>query len=176
MNEFIIRSFKDADWPECRELLLEVFREGKTYPYSATTTEEQAQSIWLNDKTGVFVAVDAASGQVLGTYYIRPNQPGRGSHICNCGYITSQAARGRGIASAMCEHSQQIAREFGFTGMQFNLVVETNTGAVRLWEKLGFDTIGRLPKVFDHAEFGLVDARIMFKDLSSDKLRMHNDT
>ena len=71
-------------------------------------------------------------GKVLGTYYLKTNQSGTGDHVCNCGYMVSTAARGRGLATAMCEHSQNIAKELGYKAMQFNFVVSTNEGAVRL--------------------------------------------
>ena len=102
-------------------------------------------------------------GQILGTYYIKTNHPGPGSHVCNCGYMVSSRARGRGIATSMCEHSQEIAIKLGYKAMQFNLVAASNDGAVRLWTKLGFDTVGRLPKAFNHPSKGYVDALIMYK-------------
>ena len=87
--------------------------------------------------------------------------------MCNCGYITAPAARGRGVARAMCEHSQRVARELGYTAMQFNFVVTSNEGAIALWQKLGFETVGRLPKAFRHPKLGLVDALVMFKSLEA---------
>jgi len=102
---------------------------------------------------------------VLGTYVIRPNQPGQGSHVSNCGYVVSDAARGMGVASALCEHSQQEALRMGFRAMQFNFVVSTNEGAVRLWRKMGFEIVGTLPGAFRHPRHGFVDAYVMFKQL-----------
>ncbi len=166
MSGFAIRPFDNDDWPRYWQLLQSVFGEGETYPYAADTSEAEAKKIWLDGKTGVYTAMDAVGGEFLGTYYIKPNQPGRGSHVCNCGYITSAAARGRGVASAMCEHSQQVALNSGFRAMQFNFVVASNEGAVRLWQKLGFEIIGTLPKVFEHPRLGFVDAHVMFKTLA----------
>ncbi len=102
-------------------------------------------------------------GKVLGTYYLKTNQQGPGDHVCNCGYMVSTAARERGLATAMCEHSQSIARELGYKAMQFNFVASSNEGAVRLWNKLGFETVGRLPKAFNHPSKGYVDALVMYK-------------
>ena len=97
--------------------------------------------------------------------YLRANQLGGGDHVCNCGYVTAEAARGRGIARAMCEHSLAHARARGFKAMQYNLVVTTNEGAVRLWKRLGFEVVGRLPSAFDHPAKGLVDALVMYRTL-----------
>jgi ribosomal protein S18 acetylase RimI-like enzyme len=66
----------------------------------------------------------------------------------------------------MCEHSQKVALELGYKAMQFNFVAATNRGAVRLWRKLGFDTVGCLPKAFRHPVEGYVDALVMYKWLA----------
>jgi len=81
--------------------------------------------------------------------------------------MVSSAARGRGLATAMCEHSQQIARKLGYKAMQFNFVASSNGGAIRLWNKLGFATVGRLPKAFHHPAKGYVDALVMYKWLET---------
>jgi len=85
--------------------------------------------------------------------------------VCNCGYIVDPATRGKGIAARMCEHSQQWAVSHGFRAMQFNFVVSTNETAVQLWQRLGFEIVGRLPGAFRHQERGFVDALVMFKTL-----------
>ena len=141
-----------------------VFRAGETYAFSPEISEEEAYHIWVEYPLKTYVVVDD-SGTILGTYYLKSNQPGLGSHVCNCGYIVVEAARGQGIASMMCEHSQEEARAHGFTAMQFNLVVTTNESAVRLWKRHGFEIIGTLPKAFNHTRYGLVDAHIMYKQL-----------
>lgn len=109
-----------------------------------------------------------ANGLVEGTYYIKTNHAGPGSHVCNCGYMVSANARGKGLASAMCQHSQQIALELGYKAMQYNLVASSNSGAIRLWKKHGFTEAGRLPGAFNHPELGYVDALVMFKWLAKD--------
>ena len=86
--------------------------------------------------------------------------------MCNCGYMVSSAARGKGLATTMCEHSQQVAIDLGYMAMQFNFVATSNEGAVRLWGKLGFDTVGQLPNAFKHPSLGYVDALVMFKWLA----------
>ena len=102
---------------------------------------------------------------MLGTYYIRANQMGGGAHVCNCGYMTAARAAGRGIASAMCEHSLEFAKAQGFRAMQFNFVVSSNEAAVHLWEKFGFATVGRFPAAFLHPRLGYVDAFVLFRAL-----------
>lgn len=159
-----IRAALDADWPAIWAVLEPTFRRGDTYTYAPDVTEEQARHSWMKVPTAIFVACND-EGTVLGTYVLRPNQPGQGSHVSNCGYVVSDAARGLGVASALCEHSQQEALRMGFLAMQFNFVVSTNEGAVRLWRKMGFAIVGTLPGAFRHPQLGFVDAFVMFKQL-----------
>jgi ribosomal protein S18 acetylase RimI-like enzyme len=125
--------------------------------------EADAVAYWLAPDKETFVAED--NGHILGTYFIRANAAGGGRHVCNCGYMTSAAATGRGIARRMCEHSLEHARARGFRAMQFNSVIATNTRAIRLWESCGFATVGRLPGAFLHPTQGYVDALVMYQPL-----------
>lgn len=144
-------------WPFFREIVAA----SDTYAYPRDLTKEQARVLWIDTPRQTFVFEE--DGQVLGSYYIKTNQSGPGAHVANCGYMVSEAARGRGLATAMCEHSQRVARELGYLAMQFNFVASTNEGAVRLWNRLGFATVGRLPKAFQHPTKGYVDALVMYK-------------
>lgn len=138
-------------------------RAGETYALDRGMTEADALGYWLADDRETFVAEE--DGEIVGTYYIRPNQAGAGRHICNCGYMTSATATGRGVARSMCQHSLDYARQRGYRGMQFNFVVSTNTRAVALWQSLGFEIVGRLPQAFDHPTLGYVDALVMFRSV-----------
>jgi ribosomal protein S18 acetylase RimI-like enzyme len=160
--------FQPRHWASVWRILEPVFRAGETYAFSPDISEAQARHVWSEVPAATFVALndEEARGEVLGTYYIKPNQPALGAHVCNCGYVVAEQARGRGIASAMCEHSQEEARARGFRAMQYNLVVSTNEGAIRLWKKHGFALIGVLPLAFRHPRLGYVDALVMYKQLS----------
>ena len=79
--------------------------------------------------------------------------------------MVTPAARGKGVARQMCEHSQQVARQHGFEAMQFNAVVATNQVAVALWQRLGFTIVGTIPNAYRHASQGLVDSYVMYKAL-----------
>lgn len=63
------------------------------------------------------------------------------------------------------EHSLAHARAKGYRAMQFNFVISSNERAGRLWQSLGFETVGRLPEVFVHPSLGYVDAFVMFRKL-----------
>jgi ribosomal protein S18 acetylase RimI-like enzyme len=159
-----IREFRDDDWPAVWRLLHDTFAAGETYSFAPDISEAEARRAWVAVPAATLVAVDQA-GAILGTYFIKPNQPGLGAHVCNCGYVVAASAQGRGIAAGMCQHSQDLARAMGFRAMQFNLVVASNERAVRLWHRLGFETVGRLPGAFHHQRLGFVDALVMYKTL-----------
>ena len=163
----LIRPCEGKDWPGIWAILEPVFRAGETYAFPRDISEDDARSAWTGSPKETFVAIDDESGEIIGTYYLKSNQEGPGSHVANCGYVTSERARGRGVASHMCEHSQEMALERGFHAMQFNLVAASNVGAVRLWQKLGFEIVGTLPGAFRHPRRGYVDACVMFKVLRS---------
>ena len=150
---------RDAIWA----ILEPILRAGETYTLPRDIGREGALAYWHKDDHEVFVAEEA--GRILGTYFLHANQPGGGDHVANCGYMTSQAAQGKGVARAMLEHSLARARARGFLAMQFNFVVSTNLRAVKTWQAYGFDIVGRLPSAFKHPEQGFVDALVMYKHL-----------
>lgn len=159
-----IRGLDETDWPHVWQLMEPVIRAGETYPYAIDMTVDQARRMWRDITEAVYVA-EGENGELLGTYYIKPNQPTLGAHVANCGYIVAERARGRGVATAMCEHSQKEAVRLGYRAMQFNLVVKTNEASVYLWKKLGFTVVGTLPGAFRHPQLGYVDAFVMYKVL-----------
>ena len=160
-----IPPIENEDWDAVWSIIEPVFRAGETYPFSPEITKAEAFQAWVEAPAETYVVVDAGA-HIVGTYYLKANQPGLGAHICNCGYIVAERSRDQGIASQMCEHSQREARAHGFLAMQFNLVVSTNEDAVRLWKGLGFAIVGTLPGAFRHPRFGLVDAYVMYKTLT----------
>ena len=160
----VIRKYKKSDWIEVWQIIEKVFREGETYAYPPEISEEDAHKVWIELPKETYVAI-GKDNKIHGTYYIKANQPALGSHVCNCGYIVSETSRGKGLATRMCEHSQEVAKGLGFRAMQYNLVVSTNEDAIRLWKKLGFIIVGSLPKAFKSKSAGYVDAFIMYKEL-----------
>lgn len=159
-----IREATEADWPAIWGLFRAVCAAGDSYAYDEHTTEEAARKLWFDPPAKGYVAEE--DGQLLGTYFLRPNQPGRGSHVANGGYMVTEAARGRGLASAMCAHSIETARGLGYRAMQFNFVVSTNEAAVRAWRKHGFAVAATLPGAFRHATRGFVDVYVMWRGLT----------
>jgi len=126
-------------------------------------SREAALAFWFASGHEVFVAEE--DGGLVGTYFLRANQAGGGSHVANCGYVTAAHAAGKGVARAMCGHSLEQAKSRGFRAMQFNFVVSSNERAVRLWKSFGFEIIGRLPEAFRHPSGNYADAYVMYRFL-----------
>jgi ribosomal protein S18 acetylase RimI-like enzyme len=159
----VIRPALPSDADAIWRILEPVFRAGETYTLPRDISRNEALSYWLASEHEVFVADEAST--LVGTYFLRANQKGGGSHVANCGYVTATSATGRGIARAMCMHSLDRARTRGFKAMQFNFVISTNKRAVRLWQSLGFRIVGCLPAAFQHPTTGLLDAFVMHRFL-----------
>lgn len=163
LNDITIRRATAADADGIWRIFEEVVKRGDTYAFQPDITREEALSFWMSEKNETYVACDG--DEIVGTYIIRANQPGLGSHVANAGYMVRSDMQGRGIGRKMCDHSLNVARKSGFLAMQFNLVVSTNTAAVALWQSLGFSIVGTLPGVFRHRKLGLVDAYVMHRFL-----------
>ena len=155
---------RDADAAAVWAILEPTVRAGETYTLPMDMSRDDALAYWFAPQHEVFVAEKDA--QILGTYFLQPNQQGGGSHVANCGYVTAAWATGRGVARAMCVHSLEHARSRGFRAMQFNFVVSTNERAIALWQSVGFRIVGRLPGAFRHPTAGFVDALVMYRSLS----------
>ena len=153
------RSDEDAIW----QIFHAVVEPGDTYAFPSDISRRDALAMWMAPTVHTYVASDDES--IVGTYIIKANQPGRGSHVANAAFMVAPTAQGRGLGRRMGEHCLAEARRLGFASMQFNFVVSTNEPAVALWKKLGFDIIGTVPAAFNHPTRGLVDAYVMYRSL-----------
>lgn len=158
-----IRPITKADFDQVWPIIREVVQAQETYAFDPEMDRDAAWRLWVELPTATYVAEQ--DGQILGSYYLKPNAAGPGDHVCNCGYMIASAARGQGVAGRLCNHSLQTARELGFQAMQLNRVVASNTVAVTLWQKHGFQIIGTLPRAYRHRTLGLVDCYIMHREL-----------
>ena len=161
--DVMIRPAQAHDDDDIWRVIEPTIRAGETYPLPRDLTKAGALSYWHSPQHEVMVAEH--EGAIVGTYYLRANNRGGGAHVGNCGYIVAAAAGGRGIGRAMCLHSVEHARARGFRALQFNFVISTNQGAVRLWQRCGFEIVGRLPGAFEHPRAGFVDALVMYRRL-----------
>src|SRR5437660_11378335 len=158
-----IRPAINADRGAIWNIFHEIIAAGDTYAFDPQMPREEALAYWFRADTHTYVAEE--DGGVIGTYILRPNQSGAGSHVANAAFMVARNAEGAGVGRRMAEHCLSEARRMGFRGMQFNFVVSTNTRAIHLWNQLGFKIVGILPGVFRHPEKGYVDAYVMFRSL-----------
>ena len=161
MIEF--RKATENDKPAIWQIIKAVIAGGDTYVFSPDASESEMMAYWFTPDKHNYIAV--LDGRVVGTFWLRANQPGLGSHVGNAAYIVSPDAAGNGIGKQMALWSLDEARRLGFTAMQFNFVVKSNTVAVRLWQKVGFEIIGEIPDAFNHKQNGLINALIMYREL-----------
>jgi L-amino acid N-acyltransferase YncA len=151
---------RDAIW----KIFHEVVAERDAYALDPNISRADALAYWFAPGTRTYVA-EHAGMEIFGTYMLRPNQSGGGSHVANAGFMVSANARGQGTGRAMAEHCLSEARRLGFRAMQFNYVISTNSPAIRLWQDLGFQIVGTLPDAFHHPEKGYVDVYVMYRSL-----------
>ena len=158
---------RDAIW----NIFHEIVAAGDTYAFDPQMSREDALAYWFRADTHTYVAEQlghasrAEDRHLVGTYILRPNQSGAGSHVANAAFMVAPNARAQGIGRTMGEHCLSEARRLGFRAMQFNFVVSTNETAIRLWKQLGFEIVGTLPGAFRHPQKGYADVYVMFRSL-----------
>ena len=182
-----IRAATSADRDAIWNIFHEIVAAGDTYAFDPNVSRAEALAYWFRTDTHTYVAeihrqsvgqavgfprtatpsptVGTKDWGIAGTYILRPNQSGPGSHIANAAFMVTSNAQGSGVGGAMAEHCLSEARRMGFRAMQFNFVVSTNMPAIHLWKQFGFEIVGTLPGAFRHPEKGYVDVYIMFRSL-----------
>ncbi|KAH6913931.1 hypothetical protein BKA70DRAFT_1181759 [Coprinopsis sp. MPI-PUGE-AT-0042] len=174
-----------------RSVFAGVVEEGRTYPQEDNVTPESFESYFFSGDVLVGIAMpgEAASPDgshfqerdqalrsasedweagVAGFYYVKPNYPGRSSHICNGGSVVPPVMREKGYGRALAKSFSHYAPKLGYQASVFNLVYVNNAASVRLWEALGFSKAGLIPaagrlkkKDGDGEEY--VDAYVFYK-------------
>jgi ribosomal protein S18 acetylase RimI-like enzyme len=177
-----IKADRDAIW----RIFHEVVGAGDTYAFDPAISRRDALAYWFAPGTHTYVAERESAGDgvavpgkptasptsraiqgrdIAGTYILRSNQSGGGSHVANAAFMVAPEARGQGIGRAMGEHCLSEARRLRFLAMQFNFVISTNERAVKLWQDLGMKIVGTLPCAFRHPQKGYVDVYVMYRSL-----------
>ena len=159
----LIRKASEADWPGIWSIIRAVITTGDTYVYAPDSSELEMKAYWMETSDITYVA--EIESEIVGTFIIKENHPGLGSHVANASYMVSPNHRGKGIGRQLGVFSLNVARDLGFLSIQFNIVVKTNETAIHLWKELGFDVIGEIPDAFQHSDHGLTNAYIMSRRL-----------
>ena len=163
----------DAEYHQGFELMNFVIAEGLSWPYLEAFPSLDAYKGYFHSHAAFLVRFkDSAKygSEVLGCFYVKPNFPGRCSHICNGGFITNPKYRGIGVATFMGMNFRRLAKDLGYRASLFNLVFANNEPSVRLWKKLGFKQLAVLPKAAQLKGIdGFVDAIQFYSDFYEDE-------
>jgi ribosomal protein S18 acetylase RimI-like enzyme len=159
----MIRPMTEADFDDVWSIFHDVVAMGDSYVFAAETPRQNAIAYFFGP--GIISRVSERNGRVVGMYKLIPNRIDRGNHVANASFMVAPTAAGHGVGRELGEHCLREAKRAGFLSMQFNFVVSTNTAAVSLWRKLGFEIVGTLPRAFSHATLGFVDAYVMYRSL-----------
>ena len=158
-----IRRATEEDKAGVWKIIKAVIEGGDTYVFAPDTSESEMVSYWFSPEKYVYVAID--ENQIVGTYWLKANQPGLGNHIGNGAYMVAPDAKGKRVGKTMALHSIEEAKRIGYHAIQFNFVVKSNTVAVNLWKSVGFEVIGEIPDAIRHKENGLTNAYIMYRKI-----------
>ena len=158
-----VKKITEDDFDEVWTLIKKIITKGDTYVFSPETKKNQMLSYWCSKSNHTYIVQN--DGKLVGTFLIKDNQPGLGSHIANAAFMTEPDETGKGVGRLMSEFALKEAKNLGYSAMQFNFVVKSNSRAIRLWKKLGFLVIGEVPEAFNHATEGLTNALIMYRKL-----------
>ncbi|KAF6235494.1 hypothetical protein HO173_006177 [Letharia columbiana] len=168
----------------CSQLNLEI-EKGDTYPMMTSMSVSTFGTYWFQNFGAIMLLGEVESVEqvwemedggegwektCLGSFYVKPNYPGRSSHICNGGFLVTEAARNKGVGRLMGEGYLEWAPKLGYTYSVFNLVYETNVASCRIWDALGFKRIGRIPSCGNlrSSPNELVEAIVYGRSLGSD--------
>ncbi len=158
-----IRKALDNDKPAIWQIIKAVIAGGDTYVFAPDATEAEMLAYWFTpDKYNYVGEID---GKIVATFWLRANQPGLGKHVGNAAYMVSPVAHGKGVGRQIALWSLEEAKRLGFTAMQFNFVVRSNTVAVNLWKSIGFEIVGEIPDAMYNSKNGLTNAYIMYRKL-----------
>ncbi len=163
-SDWGIRSYADGDWPGVWAIISEVIQAADTFPYDPAMTADQARGMWIEQPPGLTVVAVSPTGTVLGTAKMGPNRPGPGAHVSTASFMVAATERGRGVGGALCRFALAWAKQQGYAAMQFNAVVESNTSAVELYQREGFQVIGTVPRSFTHPTHGRVGLHVMHQE------------
>ena len=141
----IIREYTQKDVEDMIRIWNEVVVDGIAFPQEECLDEETGTAFFSAQS---YTGVAEDEGKVLGLYILHPNNIGRCGHICNASYAVASEARGKHIGEKLVLDSLEKGRESGFRVLQFNAVVESNTHARHLYERLGFILLGTIPGGF----------------------------
>ena len=141
----IIRAFEEKDIPAMISIWNETVEEGIAFPQEDTLNEDTGKAFFESQS---YTGVAEDDGRIVGLYILHPNNIGRCGHICNASYAVDSKVRGLHIGEKLVLDCMEQGAKLGYKVLQFNAVVESNTHARHLYERLGFVQLGTIPGGF----------------------------
>lgn len=160
----VIREYKPSDAKVSAEIWNEVVREGNAFPQENGLDLQNADK-FFKSQTYTGIAENQENGEIVGLYILHPNNVGRCGHICNASYAVKSSVRGEHIGEKLVKDCLKSAREKGFRILQFNAVVATNVHAIHLYERLGFERIGKIPGGFRMSDNSYEEIILFYKSV-----------
>ncbi len=160
---YVLKPFEQKDDKSLHKIFQEVVDAGSQFPYEDSSFEGFHRQFF--QPVGQVYVCHTLGGKVIGGFYLRPNFPGRSSHIANAAYMIKEEYRGKGIGSLLIQASLHFAKDLGFQAMQFNMVLSNNRLAIKLYENLGFNSIGTIPQAFRNPDASFQDGYVMHRKL-----------
>jgi GNAT superfamily N-acetyltransferase len=160
----LVLGSEEKDFLELHRILNDIIEEGIAYPQENILNFTQFKQYYTTNE--VFILKFKNSSEIIGSFYIKPNFPGRCDHFCNGGFIVDKNFRNLGAGKVMGFHYLRLANLLGYKASFFNLVFANNLPALNLWRKLGFKELSTIPNVGRGKEGGFVNAHQFYYDLS----------
>ena len=143
--KMMIRKYEEKDLQQMIDIWNEVVGDGIAFPQEDFLDAASGKEFFESQS---YTGVAEDDGRIVGLYILHPNNVGRCGHICNASYAVSSGCRGKHIGEKLVTDCLNKGKELGFRVLQFNAVVESNTHARHLYERLGFVQLGTIPSGF----------------------------
>ncbi len=142
-----VRKYLPQDVPDMIEIWNGVVKEGNAFPQEELLDDVSGRE-FFSTQSYCGVAENEEGKRIFGMYILHPNNVGRCGHICNASYAVSPESRGLHIGEKLVLDCMEQAGKLGFRILQFNAVVASNLHARHLYERIGFQQLGTIPKGF----------------------------
>ena len=160
---------EDRDFHFCQNMLNYEIEQGNSYPFQDSMNEKEFRSYFLSGDAFVLRQIASQKDESpLACFYIKPNFPGRCSHICNAGFIVHPSQRGKGLGKMMGQIFPRLAQALGYRASLFNLVFVSNKASLELWRSLGYQKLARIPEAGNLKNQGYIDAIQFYCDFSKE--------